>query len=132
MPLAAPPKVGPNASVAVHTAIGPYVSGEYRSLASTIDSLYQQMPEQGSDSPKLREYCLRLLTEARRVLESEEFADAGYDTQQAKARLLRVHLMENPAGVANILDSIRRVGGAILRVLGRPSSSAETSGQVSW
>jgi hypothetical protein len=130
VPVAAPPEVGPNSSAAVRTAIDPDVSGEYRNLASMIDSLYQQMPGQGSDSPMLRKFCFRLLTESGRVLESEEFAEAGFDTQQAKARLMRVHLRE--AGVETILDSIRHVGVAILRFLGRPTSSAERSRQVSW
>jgi hypothetical protein len=118
--------------VAARKAVRPRGSGEYMSLASTIDSLFRQMPEQGSESPELRENCLSLLSQARRMFESEEFALAGYDRQQAEARLLRARLMEWPDGGTNVLAVARRVPVAILHSIGRAFSTTENSDQVSW
>lgn len=72
-------------------------SDDYRNLAFAVDTLYRQISEPGSASPKLESYCLSLLARSRQTLESDAYALAGYNTQQAKARLLRARLMEKAA-----------------------------------
>ena len=125
-------EVEPSRSVTVHKLEMPRFSGEYMSLASTIDTLFRQMPEQATDSPKLRKYCLNLLSEARQVLESEEFAEAGYDTQQAEARLLRARLTERPANLRALIAIACRAPAAMLHTAGRAFSTPEKTGQASW
>jgi hypothetical protein len=126
------PEVEPGPNETFHQAGTRRFSGEYMSLASAIDSLFRQMPEPATDSPKLREYCLSLLSEARQVLESEEFAEAGYDTQQAEARLLRARLTERPADLRAFLAVARRAPAAMLHTASRALSTTEKTGQATW
>jgi hypothetical protein len=65
------------------------VSDECESLASLIDTLYLQVSEEASDSPRLSEYCLSLLRDARSLLKREDYAQAEYKAQQVKDRMLR-------------------------------------------
>ncbi len=65
------------------------VSDEYERLASLIDTLYEQVSEEVSDSPKVSEYCLSLLRDARSALKREEYEQAEYKTEQVKDRVLR-------------------------------------------
>lgn len=113
------PKAGPPANAIGSIPSRPDKPDEYMFLAYTIDSLYREMSGRMSDNSKDWEQCMSLLNGSSRVIESEDYADAGYELQQAEARLLRARLMERPPGIGGFIDVVRRAPAGLLHAIAR-------------